>query len=121
MKNPNEPFMAHIIGTIDPIRYSWDTIKTIFPPVSMEKPLNQTPPGNGRLKNIGKLYAALRHIDPNVGYRPWLDIGMALHHASGGGQEGLSMWTAWSRSHDCAIFKPGECENKWATFGRKSA
>jgi hypothetical protein len=118
MKNPNKPFMVRIVGAIDPIRYSWDTIKTIFPPVPITKPLHQTPPGNGQLELPGRIYAALCHIHPDVGYKLWLRIGMALHHAAGGGQEGLSMWDTWS--HGGAKYKPGECAIKYSTFGRRT-
>ena len=77
------------------------------------------PPGDGRLRNIGKIYSALKHINPDESYTLWIEIGMALHHSSGGGREGLWMWDSWSQSHSSTKYTPRECEFKWATFGRR--
>ena len=56
---------------------------------------------------------ALEHIDPaTLGYREWLEVGMALH------ESGLpcELWDSWSR-RDPARYHEGECARKWAGFG----
>jgi hypothetical protein len=52
-------------------------------------------------------------------YWDWLRVGMALHHATGGADEGLALWD------ECSARAPkyqglDELEAKWATFGRES-
>ena len=57
--------------------------------------------------------AALEFLDPApLTYQEWLAVGMALH------AEGypLDMWERWSQ-RDPARFHPGDCANKWQTFG----
>ncbi|MFC1868371.1 PriCT-2 domain-containing protein, partial [Thermodesulfobacteriota bacterium] len=117
MKNPVNPHLVKIVGNVNLTRYSWAEIKKFFPPVQIEKKSAPSPHGNGILREPGKIYAALRFIDPDECYTIWLEIGMALHFASGGGQEGLNMWDAWSRSHGSIKYGPGVCELKWRTFG----
>jgi hypothetical protein len=38
----------------------------------------------------------LEHRSPDVGYQPWLHTGMALHHETGGSDEGMQKWNEWS-------------------------
>lgn len=45
-------------------------------------------------------------------YKTWLEVGMALH-ASG---ESCTLWENWSRKS--AKFRDGECQKRWATFGK---
>lgn len=40
---------------------------------------------------------------------------MALHHASGGGQDGFVIWDEWSAQGDC--YREGETTLKWNSFG----
>ncbi|MHB8628761.1 MAG: bifunctional DNA primase/polymerase [Aggregatilineales bacterium] len=49
-------------------------------------------------------------------YDTWLRIGMALHAL---GSAGLPLWDTLS-ARDTGNYKPGECERKWATFGKRS-
>ena len=46
-------------------------------------------------RDLPRLTEALAHIDP-AGYDAWLMVGMALHHASGGADDGLELWDSWS-------------------------
>jgi hypothetical protein len=46
-------------------------------------------------RDLPRIQEALAHIDPSQ-YDPWLMVGMALHHASGGADDGLELWDAWS-------------------------
>jgi hypothetical protein len=34
--------------------------------------------------------------DPNAEYDEWVKVGMKLHHATGGAQEGFDLWNSWS-------------------------
>ena len=53
-------------------------------------------------------------MDPDCGYEAWYRVGAALYHESGGSQEGLSMWDAWSAKG--SKYRDGECEKKWNSF-----
>lgn len=56
----------------------------------------------------------LQELDPDMPYPEWISVGMALHHASGGAQEALDLWTQWS---ECGTkYQPGEPARMWASF-----
>jgi hypothetical protein len=57
-------------------------------------PAPVTSPSGGA--NTDELQALLRSQDPDQGYDAWLRVGMALHHATEGGDEGLELWDEWS-------------------------
>ena len=57
---------------------------------------------------------ALGHI-PAAPYDLWLQVGMGLHHHTGGDESGLRIWITWSRS--ASNFDEEACQAKWATFG----
>ena len=60
------------------------------------------------------LLTALRAIDPaTTSYEEWVQIGMALHKEG----FGVDVWAGWS-AQDASRYHPGECERKWATFGK---
>jgi len=46
-------------------------------------------------RDLPRITEALAYINP-ADYDPWLMVGMALHHASGGADDGLELWDAWS-------------------------
>ena len=48
---------------------------------------------------------------------PWIRLGMALHHETGGDLYGLQVWTDWS-SRWPKYDGPENCEREWNTFGR---
>lgn len=48
-------------------------------------------------------------------YHDWLNVGMALHSVD---DSLLTDWDAWSRAS--TKYKPGECDKKWASFGKRS-
>jgi Bifunctional DNA primase/polymerase, N-terminal/Primase C terminal 2 (PriCT-2)/Family of unknown function (DUF5906) len=45
---------------------------------------------------LEKLHAWIAKLDPNAPYDEWLKVGMKLHHATGGAEEGLAIWDGWS-------------------------
>jgi hypothetical protein len=46
-------------------------------------------------RDLPRITEALAYIDPTA-YDQWLMVGMALHYASGGADDGLELWDAWS-------------------------
>jgi len=57
--------------------------------------------------------------DVDYSYEVWLEVGFGLHHASGGSEEGLALWDAWSAkgsSYSVDDFEGGECLYKWETM-----
>lgn len=46
-------------------------------------------------RDLPRITEALSYIDP-APYDAWLMVGMALHYASGGADDGLNLWDAWS-------------------------
>lgn len=56
----------------------------------------------------------LASADPNMGYNPWVKVGMALHHSIG--PDGFDMWREWSAESD--KFKGEEdLLSHWRSFG----
>ena len=53
-------------------------------------------------------------LNPDIDYPEWIEIGMALHDASGGDPEGLEIWETWSRGGD--KFTRGACAKMWNGF-----
>lgn len=47
-------------------------------------------------QELAKLMMLLEHIDPDCGYSEWLQVLMAIHHETGGSEEGLELADAWS-------------------------
>ena len=52
-------------------------------------------------------------------YAAWLRLGMALHAASGGSDEGLALWDDASRKN--TKYEEGACKRKWDSFKAKKA
>jgi hypothetical protein len=46
-------------------------------------------------RDLPRVTDALAYINPEE-YDAWLMVGMALHHASGGADDGLELWDAWA-------------------------
>jgi hypothetical protein len=79
-------------------------------------PLDQ----NGGNWAIGRLAALLEPIDPEEGGRPaWIAISMALHHVTGGSDEGLELFNQWSAP---GASYPGRraIEVQWRSFNSNS-
>lgn len=71
-------------------------------------------------RDLPRVTDALAHIDPEQ-YDAWLMVGMALHHASGGADDGLELWDAWSSGgltgtlpHNYA--GRADIEHRWQSF-----
>ena len=63
-----------------------------------------------------KAIAALEFLTPG-GYESWIRIGMAIHSASGGSDDGFAVWHEWSATGD-NYDGVEDCRYHWASFGR---
>ena len=54
--------------------------------------------------------------NPGRDYELWVRVGMALHHQTDGGADGLELWHAWSSRS--ALYDSGAVDSKWESFGR---
>lgn len=57
-----------------------------------------------------KVRSALLSLDPDMPYKEWLNVGMALKSAG----FPLEVWENWSKNGQ--KYKQGECQKKWDTF-----
>jgi len=56
----------------------------------------------------------LKVLNPDMDYPFWRDVGMALHDASGGAEDGLVLWDTWSA--EGVKYEEGKCARLWAGF-----
>lgn len=59
----------------------------------------------------------LNYIDPGLSYEPWVKIGMAIHHCTGG--VGFDLWDEWS-SRDSKYPGADQLEKHWHSFGKSA-
>lgn len=64
------------------------------------------------------LWPALAHISSDTDRDPWLEIVMAVHHATGGSKAGLALAQAWS-ARDYAAYDPKAVLSVWRSLGKK--
>jgi hypothetical protein len=55
--------------------------------------------------------------DPNCGYDEWIKIGMAIHDATGGSNDGFAIWDEWSATSHKYEGRQ-DLESHWLSFGR---
>ena len=94
-------------------------------PVSAPVPVVEKPAPVERAAAMGldyRLVAAVESVSPDLPYDQWVRIGQAIHHETGGSEDGLSLWDSWSGC-GMATNYPGleELQAKWDTFGRSSS
>ena len=77
-------------------------------------PLPESSPAEWRAER-DRAEAALAFVSPD-GYEFWIRAGMALHHASGGSDEGFALWHAWSARGE-TYDGIEDCRYHWASFG----
>lgn len=66
-------------------------------------------------KTLRELRAMLEHIDPDCGYDDWVHALMAIHHETGGSDDGFAIAGAWS-SKGKKYSGPDEIRSKWHSF-----
>ena len=70
---------------------------------------------DSELRNIAS-FISVKGMD----YHGWTEVGMALHHTTGGGDLGLELWDHISSTTDPERYVSGECHRKWHTFGKSA-
>jgi hypothetical protein len=65
--------------------------------------------------NAKQLQTLIGRLDPDIGYEDWLHIGMAIYHETGGSDEGLNIYDAWS-SKGTKYSGTKEIHAKWSSF-----
>ncbi len=118
LKNPAQPHLVSIVEESTAQAFTWDAITQAIPPLAEEPPKHdelRAVAGTG-IREPLKTSSALSSIDPDCEYGVWIKIGMALHHACGGGGAGFALFDGWSA--EGASYQSGETAYKWASFGR---
>lgn len=72
---------------------------------------------------LEKLHKWIEMQDPDMEYDDWIKVGMKLHHATGGAEEGLEIWDHWSsgatrNQHGKSLpaYTQGGCRIHWVSF-----
>lgn len=75
----------------------------------LEKPLDLT---------LDEVEHYINLLDPDMGRDPWVRVGMAAHHQTGGDIDGFAIWDAWSAQ---GSKYPGEeaLQAQWESFTRR--
>lgn len=89
-------------------------------PVMPRQPITISPAEWQRSRD--RVIAAIAFIDPQP-YDLWIRTGMAVHHGSGGSDDGFDLWHTWSAggvTGDLPHSYSGveACRDKWDSFGR---
>ena len=62
-----------------------------------------------------RLNEMLKHLDPDCGYRDWVNVLMATHHETGGSEQGFALANAWS-GRGQKYRGEAEIRIKWESF-----
>jgi hypothetical protein len=111
-KDRANPHMVRIVNTSEEGPLTYEQAKRVFPPV-----VRVTPPEQMELPDdvdLLEIESALEVLAPDMEYSHWLNVGMALHDATGGSSAGLEMWDSWSSKGD--KYQTGKCAAKWESF-----
>lgn len=65
---------------------------------------------------VNKLRELLAGKDPGADYDSWIKVGMALHHATSGAEEGLALWNEWSARAKDKYKGPDDLLVHWRSF-----
>ncbi|MCF3934327.1 PriCT-2 domain-containing protein [Acuticoccus sp. M5D2P5] len=65
---------------------------------------------------VEELAELLTYLDADCGYHEWVEVGMAVHDATGGGSAGLALWDEWSGTGGDAYPGGKEIARKWRSF-----
>ncbi|MBC7139673.1 MAG: bifunctional DNA primase/polymerase [Defluviimonas sp.] len=67
--------------------------------------------------DLPRIRSALKAI-PADDRDTWLKVGMALHHASAGSDDGFEIWDEWSRTWPDKYAKKDDPKRTWCGFGK---
>lgn len=68
--------------------------------------------------SAGQLVEALDVLPDDLSYDEWCAVGMAVHHETGGSDEGFDAWDEWSQRSP-KYSSRGYGEERWRSFGRR--
>lgn len=113
-KDPADPHMVRIVDHSDEPPLTYEKAQQLFTPVvRVPKP---RPVAGQQFTNfdLEEAKSALCSLNPDMDYSGWLEVGMSLHNATNGGDDGLTLWDEWSSNGES--YQDGECPNKWDSF-----
>lgn len=67
--------------------------------------------------SIEDLHGIVKGLNPSASYDDWIEVGMCLHHETGGSQDGFEVWHTWSMTGDSYVSE-GDCEYHWLSFNK---
>ncbi|MCG7915933.1 MAG: DUF5906 domain-containing protein [Candidatus Thiodiazotropha weberae] len=91
---------------LNPLNQATDYLQQHYPEPQPEPDGSPPPPvtrsrtpryPTGDLPGEHQILDMLSHLEPDCDHDLWKQIGMALHHWSGGSENGKSLWTQWSQ------------------------
>lgn len=85
------------------------------PPRPLKPPSQRPDPRQASATDLKEIQALLAVLDPDMGYEDWVHIGMALFYETGGSDEGLRLFDAWS-GRGRKYRGRQEIEAKWRSF-----
>lgn len=75
--------------------------------------------GLGDVTEIAEMLEYIKNDGDGLDYDMWLRIGMSIHHATNGGNDGLTVFRNWSSQS--AKFDANDLDRRWHSFGKRSA
>lgn len=100
--------------------YQWQTLVDTFKKPEPEIPQDMLEFLLGPFQRAEKPFAvarvasALQCIDADCDYDVWMRLGMAIHHASGGGSQGHDLYQQWSMRG--SNYNQADWPSKWMSF-----
>lgn len=73
--------------------------------------------GMGNVAEISEMLEYIRNEGAGLDYEMWLRIGMSIHHATAGGNDGLAAWDKWSQQS--TKYSASDLERRWHSFGKR--
>lgn len=104
--------------------YPWSDIRSVFrssePDLTDEELDFFIGPSakNDKPFQVALVASALYKVDPDCDYEQWIKIGMAIHHASGGGDSGHDLFRRWSERG--GNYSESDWPGKWQSFRQES-
>lgn len=75
--------------------------------------------GLGDVTEIAEMLEYIKNDGDGLEFDMWLRIGMSIHHATNGGNDGLTVFRNWSSQS--AKFDANDLDRRWHSFGKRSA
>jgi len=82
-----------------------------------QQPVPEVRKDSNRLARMKKV---IDTFDPDMSHDDWLKVGMALHHESGGTDEGLKIWVEWSSLSKHKYLGYEHVAERYRSFGGSS-